>query len=82
MRLKLQRVDARYARTMPSQYGLFDEVTGKCVGAVAIDRQIGKGASSEPSCLRGATATQTGYRLFVFGKKIKPSNGVTCVGQR
>ena len=42
MRLKLQRVDARYARTMPTQYGVFDEVTGKCVGAVAIDRHIGK----------------------------------------
>ena len=42
MRLKLQRVDARYARTMPTQYGVFDEVTGKCVGAVAIDRHVGK----------------------------------------
>ena len=42
MRLKLQRVDGRYARTMPSQYGVFDEVTGKRVGAVTIDRHIGK----------------------------------------
>ena len=40
--LKLQRVDARYAGTMPTQYGVFDEVTGKCVGAVAIDRHVGK----------------------------------------
>jgi hypothetical protein len=27
---------------MPSQYGVFDEVTGKRVGAVTIDRHVGK----------------------------------------
>ena len=59
MRLKLQRVDARYARTMPTQYGVFDEVTGKCVGAVAIDRHIGKRRVFRTVVTRGIVAALT-----------------------
>lgn len=72
MRLKLQRVDARYARTMPTQYGVFDEVTGKRVGAVAIDRHIGKRCVFRTVVLfderyRGSFDTHTECVAFVKG---------------
>ena len=41
MRLKLERVDAGTGKTS-YQYGVFDEVTGRCVGTINIDRSIGK----------------------------------------
>jgi hypothetical protein len=42
MRLKLARVDTYYAGKTSYQYGVFDEVTGKYVGTINIDRYIGK----------------------------------------
>jgi hypothetical protein len=35
MRLVLERVSARQT---DNEYGIFDEVTGKCVGTVSIER--------------------------------------------
>jgi hypothetical protein len=37
MRLKLERGDAR-SRRKSDGYGVFDEVTGKCVGTVSVER--------------------------------------------
>jgi hypothetical protein len=42
MHLKLERVDAYYGRTTSDQYGVFDELTGKRVGTVSIDRYGGR----------------------------------------
>jgi hypothetical protein len=42
MGLKLERLDAYYTGKTSCQYGIFDEVTGKCIGTVNIDRYIGK----------------------------------------
>jgi hypothetical protein len=42
MRLKLERVDAYYTGRTSYQYGVFDEVTGNCVGTIKVDRYIGK----------------------------------------
>jgi hypothetical protein len=42
MRLKLERVDPQYTGKPSYRYGVFDEVTGKCVGSVYVDRFIGK----------------------------------------
>ena len=42
MRLKLERVDGYYTGKTSYQYSVFDELTGKCVGTVNIDRYIGK----------------------------------------
>jgi hypothetical protein len=39
---KLERLDAYYTGKTSYQYGVFDEVTGKCIGTVNIDRYIGK----------------------------------------
>jgi hypothetical protein len=42
MYLKLERVDAYYGRTTFDQYGVFDELIGKRVGTVSIDRYGGR----------------------------------------
>jgi hypothetical protein len=42
MRLKLERVDPHYTGATSYQYGVFDEVTGKCVGTVNVDRFTGR----------------------------------------
>jgi len=48
MRLKLQRGDAHSTRTT-SEYGVFDEVTGKCVGTVSFDKVPRRGHKSYPT---------------------------------
>jgi hypothetical protein len=42
MRLKLERVDGYYTGRTSYQYSVFDQLTGKCVGTINIDRYIGK----------------------------------------
>jgi hypothetical protein len=42
MRLKLEGWIPHYARTTSDQYGVFDEVTGKSVGTLIIDRYLGR----------------------------------------
>ena len=42
MRLKLERVDGYYKGRTSYQYSVFDELTGKCVGTINIDRYVGK----------------------------------------
>lgn len=42
MRLKLERVEGYYTGRTSYQYGVFDELTDKCVGIINIDRYIGK----------------------------------------
>jgi hypothetical protein len=49
MRLKLERGDAHSARTTSNQYGIFDEVTGKCVGTVSVERVPRLGLKSYPT---------------------------------
>jgi hypothetical protein len=47
MRLKLERGDA--AQRTGSEYGVFDETTGKCVGTVSFDKVPRVGEKSYPS---------------------------------
>jgi hypothetical protein len=40
MRLTLERGDAHGTRRTSSEYGVFDEITGNCVGTLSIDRVL------------------------------------------
>ena len=49
MRHKLANGDSHGTRRTSSEYGVFDETTGKCVGAVSFDKVPRAGHKSHPT---------------------------------
>ena len=70
MRLILERVST------PNEYGIFDEVTGKCVGTVSVERVHRGHKRYPPRTIRlfdskyvGSFNTHTACVAFVKGKR-------------